>query len=572
MTTAPPQSSLQEAFALLDRVQDRTIFVGPVTDAQMAVGESSLGQTLPDALRQFIARYGAIKTRSEYKLFGLGVPNIASPSLVWAFRWLKFTSPDCPSTLLPIAPTGEHQFVCLLSESNSPPDSARVVAWELGRSAAEQMLTEIAPNYAAYLRQIAWELNALDRALVTLRAHIKNFSERFGYDRGHQVGRVHQRHEAADKPPSNQPVKAAGKLPRNHDWRPYRFCSQDIVLGAHVQRHIKGENYLEVGVFLPIDVYPFEQGSSLLGLTMSILSDAYRCGGTMEIRFTPKVDGGQVPRKLRALAEAVGAPIKPESLARRRLDPDDARRLFVALTDFSPLARQRLTQLDIRPERACYAVQRGVWPKAEAEILLLADDEANRIFAGGAPPEQRALFQFDRLHACAAILAGYLDRGLALRERELSGQETLELEDDIRAVETGYEAQLAARIYRVLPAAGEASADFQIPWLAAGSTWSGRIAFGQKFMALIRARSQAELVRDFEVDLEAAHTLQHERQLPVLLLVPYDFYHAALETQRAQWIEKANQAGLGIVVCAELVDGLDDEAYRRFSAGRIMRE
>ena len=41
---------------------------------------------------------------------------------------------------------------------------------------------------------------------------------------------------------------AGDKLPRNHIWRPYRFCVQDVLFGATVVRHAREHNCLEVDV------------------------------------------------------------------------------------------------------------------------------------------------------------------------------------------------------------------------------------------------------------------------------------------------------------------------------------
>ena len=546
----PVATDIDLAFQLLDGIQDRSIFVGPASPQTIAAAEAEIGVRFPGALRQFLGRHGAVGTRSEFSLYGLGVPTAFTPSLVWAWRWLEVNSPSHPPGLLPVGPAGRHRFACLAAGNPGQlSDTSPIYVWDLEREPADQPREILAPSYPAYLRQVAWELKSLDIALTTLRGHIESTNKRFGYE-----------HDGK------------GKLPRNDDWRPYRFCSQDIVLGAHVQRHVRGENYLQVDVFLPIDVYPFEPGSSLLGMTVSILADAYRCGGTMEIRFTKNADGGQFPRKLEALAESLGVPIKPESLGARRLNPEDSRRLFLALTDFSPRVRERLAEMSTSPERACYAVQRGIWPKPEAEAIILSYPLADRVFAGGAPPEQRMLFQQDLVHARAAILAGYLDRGLALRERAVSAQETLELEDDIRLVETAFHPQSQVQTYSVRPAPGEESPAFRLPWLGEGCSCSDEMPFGKAFLVLLRARPAEELALALEEDLAAAATLQESSGMRSFVLLPQDYYSPSLDDRRPDWIRQANDSGVGILICAQTLEGLDDEAYRRLVACRIFRE
>ena len=541
---------LEKAFDILIKADVKPAVVAPLTEPFVRTCEQRLGVVFPYSYREFLMRFGAV-VKDDLAIFGLGGSPLLLPSVECAIRVTRAMHPDAPPGLVSFHLITTGLFACINCPTDiDPTTEPPVILWDVRRPIEEQSWERLADSFEKYFYQIVFDHFAVETALKQFESRVKEFASRLRYSHDGQ-----------------------GKLPRNHDWRPYRFSSQDVLLGAHVQSHIKGENVLEVDVFLPIDVEPFETGSSLLALTVNILADAYRCGSTMEIRFTENVDGGQVPRKLVALAETLNVPIRPESLAQRKLAPDDARRLFLALTDFSAPVCKRLDEMTVTPERACYVVQRGVWPKAEAEALILAYPFADRVFTGGAPPEQRTLFQQDVLYARNVILFGYLNRALTLRERELNEKETLELEDDVRQVETIFNPTAQAQTCRVFPAAGEQlSVGFGIPWLADGCTQSGQLQFGEPFVVMARACDADDLVRALSGDLAAAKELHSTTMMPVFVLVPQDFYESSLHSQRLSWVKQANEAGVSILVCAQTLEGLEDEAYQRFTQSRIVRE
>ena len=210
------------------------------------------------------------------------------------------------------------------------------------------------------------------------------------------------------------------KAPRNYVWRPYRFCSQDVVLGLTVVRHSVDNNCLEIDVCLAAELPEFEEDSSARVMWSFLLSEAFKCGGTMELRFSENVEGGYVPKNLNTFALKNG--ISLEHIEEGRVTSLEARHVYLAITQFKPKLRDQILLLAsegrLSPERACYAAHRGLWTQPELAQIVLGSPRADHILSGETLPENRLLYQDDIVHARSALLGGFLDRKL-LNEFEL---------------------------------------------------------------------------------------------------------------------------------------------------------
>ncbi len=361
-----------------------------------------------------------------------------------------------------------------------------------------------------------------------------------------------------------------GKLPRNHVWRPYRFCVQDVVLGLVVVRHSLENNCLEVDVCLASDVPEYEPGSGARMTSAFLLSEAYKCGGTMEIRFSQYVEGGRVATSLRRFARKLG--VKFEHVTEGRITPSEARQLYMALTGFSPSLRDQIVALSMQgrlsQERACYAVQHGLWTRAELENIILGSPRADSILGGDALPEQRHLYLNDLLHARAAVMGGFLDRKLAKRERG-DANEALDLEDDVRPLEISFDATYYAKVY-------SCSEDVPIPWSRDQAQGLVNLPAESQLIALLRARDVEDLALRFEQDLDLAGRLTTSLNSQathglVCILVPRD-YEELPQDFRERFTNTAQNHGVHIMICPETTVSLDADAVRRLASSRIMRE
>ena len=361
---------------------------------------------------------------------------------------------------------------------------------------------------------------------------------------------------------------AGGKLPRNPEWRPYRFCIQDVLFGATVVRHNRDGNHLQVDVFLPVDIPEYEPDVGAQALTVFLLSEAYKCGGTMEIEFSQNVEVGHVPASIRRIAARHGV----ELSCKNRLLPSESRQFYAALTDFSPEMRAVLDELQearrLSIERACYAIHHGVWSKPEAEAIILSSHYPDSVLGGDTLPEQRHLYRQDLQDACAAILGGDLDRRLAMKEYQDASGVTYDLEDDVRNLSITFDPKTYAKTY-VCPE------DMPIPWLAGKGEGARTVPAYTAMHVLVRARDAAGLKMHMPTDLHLARRVQQEGasqgdEASVFILVPSDFNELGL--RREELINAARAHGIGILVCPESMLTLTEDAARRLASSRVIRD
>jgi len=356
---------------------------------------------------------------------------------------------------------------------------------------------------------------------------------------------------------------SGGTLPRAHLWRPYRFCVQDVVLGLTVIRHDPRLNRLEVDVFLTADIPEYERGSGCRALALILLCDAYKSGGSMEIHFTKRVEGGRVPAELVGLAGALGVPLKHPEVG--GLTPRESNDLLMALSGLGDESVRALRKLEqqgrLSPAGACYALHHGVWSATELEIVLRTSQWPESILRGEHPEESWHLFQFDLFVGRTALMASYLERQLGARVHRL-GDAVEELEDNRVELESSYDPSSMTLGFRA------AAESVEIPWLAR-EDMPGTLPAGTWLRVLLRARDQAELPGEFVADLEAArkHQRAHPRDI-VCVLVPADVRRLDFTRE----YDLAARAGIGIVVCPELTHLMDQDVRVRLKDVRIQRQ
>lgn len=356
-----------------------------------------------------------------------------------------------------------------------------------------------------------------------------------------------------------------GKLPRNHDWRPYRFCIQDVLFAATVVRHLREANCLQVDVFLTAEIPEYDLFAGVLALSAFLLSEAYKCGGTMEIRFTKNVEDGQIPQELQDLARQYGIVFSQASAG--KVLPGEAKALYAALTDFPPGLQQKINELEqigrMKMARACYVVNHGVWSKEQVEMIVLGSEQPDSVLSGRAQPHQRHLYFHDLLQARAALLGGMLDRILAQRQRVSDSGVAYDMEDDVRPLEISFDGELYAKQYHSDEAV-------PIPWLYPDGQ-TREIAGGMPFNVLVRARDAADLQLHLAGDLKQATDYRQQTQRPTLLLIPNDFMILP-DVFREKIYQQAQTAQIGLMVCPDPVLTFDTEAAQKLARSRILRQ
>ncbi|GEM_PF-1369472 len=527
----------QRLFAIIDSFRNQLTKTGGVAKEAIDKVESILGVKFPEDYRSFLGRYGAIST-GDTTIYGICTPFNREPSIVWALDGLWKVSPDIPKNLIPIQHlTASREMVCIECQPSAT-DHASIVRWSLESKQDTQSIVRLNQDFSNYLSQVLMTTKHQETAFSVMGEHVQNFERDY---------------------------LSIGKLPRNYIWRPYRFCSQDVVLGLTVVRHSVDNNCLEVDVCLTSDVQEFEEGIGAKITTSFLLSEAYKCGGSLEIRFSENVEGGRVPAAICELAEKYG--VSFQHTKEGRIIPSEAKLLYLAISEFSESLQSRILDLyqdgRLSVERPCYTLYHGLWSRPQVEQIILGSTQPESILGGDSQPEQRHLYLNDLKHASSAVMGGVLDRKLAKRERN-TGNEALDLEDDVRPLEINFSPEYYAKIYscpEVMP----------IPWVNGQLTEN--IEPGNEVVVLLRVYDVDELPKLLGRDIVIASQLnKRANNKPFLyILVPRDFEELPKKVQ-GKLISDANKSKVGILVCPETVMSLETDGTRRLSSSRIMRE
>jgi hypothetical protein len=534
--------AIQRMVAIIDSFREQVTKVGNIPIEGIDKVEGILGVKFPEEYRVFLNRYGAI-TIGDLRVYGISYPVDREPSIVWALQGLWKIFPEIPKNLIPIRDLSElGAVVCIQCQSlESHNTDAPIVLWRFDPEPNEENIVHLCQDFSTYLSQILIEIKHRRTAFSVLEKHVDEFERDY---------------------------LSVEKLPRNYVWRPYRFCSQDVVLGLTVVRHSVDNNCLEVDVCMTSDVLEFEEGIGAKITTSFLLSEAYKCGGSMEIRFSENVEGGRVPNAICDLAEKYGVPLS--YTMKGRIAPSEARFLYLAISEFSQSLRDLIEALyqegRLSIERPCYALYHGLWTRAQIENIILGSPKPENILGGDSWPEQRHLYLNDLMHASAAVMGGVLDRKLAKRERN-TGIEALDLEDDVRPIDIYFNPDYYAKIY-------SCEEEVTIPWVKEQSTQI--VKPGNEIVVLVRVYDIEDLTRYLVHDILVAKGLTQRinktDQTPyVYILVPRDFEDLPQKFQNSL-VSYAEKNGVGILVCPETVVALEADGSRRLASSRIMRE
>ena len=361
-----------------------------------------------------------------------------------------------------------------------------------------------------------------------------------------------------------------GKLPRNHEWRPYRFCIQDVIFGTTVIRHVRELNRLRVDVFLTAEIAQYQPDCGVRWLASFLLCEAFKCGGSMEIEFTEFVEDGMIPSALCDLAAILEVPFESTSIEKGLISSSEATSLFGALVGYPEELRERLAELAAQQrltiERVCYSILRGVWTLEEVESIVLGSEFGQLILSGEIQPEQRHLYSYVQFGARTALLAGFMDKKMKLREHMTEAGVALDLEDDERAIIAEVEGDIFAKWYSC------PDEQLHVPWLQGGKQFIAEP--NENIVVAARARDSIGLLRllSSDIDLIGKRASQSFGE-KYFILVPFDFnLHPMTDELRGQLIKRASALNVGICICPESVASLDAEVQKRFRSSRIMRE
>lgn len=340
------------------------------------------------------------------------------------------TNPDLPPFgLIPLLYVDEASYACLVAApSNVLPAGVRpghVVRCFLARVPPRFQAALLDTDAEEYVLSVDDELRTRAAGLSRLDKISRRYHEDF----------VHR-----------------GEAPKAQDERPVRFACQNVVIGVAAFRHDRSTDSLAVPVWQTCEVPHVATHEGNRAMTALMLSDAFNCGSTMEIRFDKHVER-RVPAALSRFARSRNVTIDAHSM---RITPDEARELMLAVTPFpeysianrshprsavrrvadtadllsgtitsgapraAVAAERTLTAAPMRdtvlrfcarhgvtPERVCYLILSGVWRTIEMDHLLrVTPGTAAAVVKGEHDPLDRPRSQ-EVLAACrAALLIG----------------------------------------------------------------------------------------------------------------------------------------------------------------------
>lgn len=364
------------------------------------------------------------------------------------------------------------------------------------------------------------------------------------------------------------------KLPKNHDWRPYRWCSRDVVFALVLVQQERYHNCLKVDICLMANPPQYAYYSGPRVAMGFLLSEAYKCGTSMEIVFTENVESrvedgvkkGRVPTYICSLAEELG--IKLNHIMEGHITPFEARQMYMELAGFSKETQEKIMKLsvagELSPERACFLVMGGVWTVPEAEALILGSNHPESVLLSKSEPEDRLLYLTDVLESRGAVLGGALDRKMLRKELIKDGQ-IIESEDEETELEISFDGYRYAKLYWP-------KEDLLIPWTGTDE----QIAKAEDLLAvMIRARNSVEIQLMLADDLNCGQQLRQMYRLvnsmaKLYCLYPRDFEDLP-EKLQTEIKQKWAELEISLMVSPESVEGLEKEAVRRIETGRMVR-
>jgi hypothetical protein len=515
-----------------------------------------LGIELPDSYKKYLGQTAFSQSRPDAFIIP-GLPVSLEITSTWgATEYLRSSRPALDQSYITIWIDSSEEFCFALQVKDQT--AAPVVHIDL---TSEKPPEKIFDTLDQYLQGIRGKYDEI----------LEKYNSQFDYgSRWFHQGLARLNHHM-ENPAFSYDHKTGGQIPRSHMWRPYRFCVQDVILGITVIRHDQRHNRLETDVFLTAEIPEYKSDSGCRALALILLSDAYQSGGSMEIRFTHNVEGGRVPAELCEMASEIGV-----ELAHRDqggITPKEAKTLYMALSDFDEEVRERILKLDeegrLSAASVCYALHHGVWMAMEIDMIVKSSLFPDTILTGGFPAEACHLFQHDLFIARNAMMSGYLDRQLRRREHLPSataeGDKIFELEDDERDVKCAFVAE-----HGVLKFANKEEMPMPVPWLDRASS-AMEIPSGNALWVFAKARDNEDLLGNFGTDIDEA--IEFKKNVygdngRVCILVTSDFKRLQLDDLK----NRAEENGIGIIVCPEFANILDRQVINRFESLKVMRK
>jgi hypothetical protein len=381
---------------------------------------------------ELLAERGLRPTSSLLKLWSRDLPSevcglVYKPvaeagghDVAWAESVINESEWPLLPNLVPIMPVDERSFACVvLSDIDGPdlPGAGVVVRWHLDVKDNRYQAALLDTDCNRYVWSVAEELRYRD----------------VGRELVFDIGEAYQ-----------QAFLANDKRPRDFIVRPVRIACQNVIVALAAFCQDSAYDGLGVVAWQTCEVPHVATNEANRALTALMLCDAFKNGGTMEVRFDRParatgiervISGhpeGKVPAALRRFARTVGVGGLPEDAT--SISPVVARELFRAVTPMPDDLRSRVdfaTANDgIAPERLYFALMTGTWHPIELDFMLATSARTAEIISGGSNWTNRSARQAESEICRAGLMASMLYNRLNNRDSAGAASEARVLEDD----------------------------------------------------------------------------------------------------------------------------------------------
>jgi len=362
---------------------------------------------IPAAYEHFLAT-GTPDTVNGLPMFGLPVsPELSSP---WgATELLRALRPDLVPKYLVIR-FMDTRALCLDLTKRDKDDAPLV---EINLKSTESA-KRVHRSFSGYLNDGVRNARRVRGAIRRINGHL--------YDKG-QMQFVYDHEKGA-------------KSKRAHHWKVIRSCVHDLVVGLAAIKHNETHDCLEVDVFISTAHAQYESTHGIRGLLILLLSDAFRNGGSMEIRFTRKQHekGPGITRHERVAERVPYEVIKFASdqgikLSRTHegiVEHLEAIRLFAAAVGLDATLISDLIDRNscgrITIEGLSYLIGSNLWGANEVAWLVSNFTRPEGILYGLDTPENRLLYLESLRYGRAALIASKMIDKLRIQENAQDGE------------------------------------------------------------------------------------------------------------------------------------------------------
>jgi len=205
-----------------------------------------------------------------------------------------------------------------------------------------------------------------------------------------------------------------GILPSRDDWSTYRYAAKDIIVGIATHRYNRQTRRLEIRAYFIGEHPVFRELEPTKAMMIILCSQAYQSGGTMELFFEQGI-----PFDVRQLIEYHLS--ERISGHQKLLSEELSRKLYAALSDFSPETQARIEADQVPVELVCFNTYRGTWTSNHIKSLIQRGIPLRWIFMSRPSPLRTPIIYAHLLnHLRAVMMEEYAIHRLADRKLGVS--------------------------------------------------------------------------------------------------------------------------------------------------------